>query len=140
MRVIVVPLLVILIGLLSTASSAAELLPKTAEQIRDLLEVGFERGQHALPAAKALVEPLQKSGDTAPDLAYAYGLVLLKQFKPKEAIGQFRRAADNPDTLHCPAWQALIWTHFSAKETALGYDRVFELAKRLKSAPADQQK
>ena len=122
----------------------ADVSPSTAKSIRELLVVGFESGREALPKAKSLHEAAIKSGDKSPEMAYAYGLVLLKQFKPKEAVEQFRLAAEHPEAPHWPAWQALIFTHFSAKETTAGYDRLFDFAKRIqKTEPAiepDEQK
>ena len=114
----------------------ADLAPSTAKSVRELLTVGFEPGRESLPKAKVVYDTSVKAGDKSPELAYAYGLVLLKQFKPKDAVVQFRIAADHPDAPHWPAWQALIYSHFTAKETTAGYDRVFDLAKRLqKSQP-----
>ncbi len=115
-------------------TALAELAPGTAKSIRQILEVGFEPGRESLPKAKSLHEAAVKSGDKSPEMAYAYGLVLLKQFKPKEAVEQFRLAAEHPEAPYWPAWQALIFTHFSAKETTAGYDRLFAFAKRVQSA------
>lgn len=123
------------VWLLAFCGSAvlAELAPSTAKSIREILEFGFEPGRESLPKAKSLHEAAVKSGDKSPEMAYAYGLVLLKQFKPKEAVEQFRLAAEHPDAPYWPAWQALIFTHFSAKETTAGYDRLFDFAKRVQS-------
>src|SRR5438309_2280523 len=77
--------------------SAAELAPSTAKSVREILEVGFEPGRESLPKAKTIHDSVVKSGDKSPKIAYAYGLVLLKQFKPKEAVEQFRLAAEYPD-------------------------------------------
>ncbi len=114
--------------------AVAEVSPSTAKSVRELLVVGFESGREALPKAKSLHEAAIKSGDKSPEMAYAYGLVLLKQFKPKEAVEQFRLAAEHPEAPHWPAWQALIFTHFSAKETTAGYDRLFDFARRVQKA------
>lgn len=122
----------------------AELAPATSKSVREILTAGFEPGRESLPKAKVVYDTSVKAGDKSPELAYAYGLVLLKQFKPKDAIEQFRLAADHPEAPYWPAWQALIYSHFTAKETTAGYDRVFDLAKRLqKSQPGvalDEQK
>lgn len=136
MRAIQRWLSVLLVGFCGSAV-LAELAPGTAKSIREILEVGFEPGRESLPKAKSLHEAAVKSGDKSPEMAYAYGLVLLKQFKPKEAVEQFRLAAEHSDTPYWPAWQALIFTHFSAKETTAGYDRLFDFAKRIqKTQPA----
>jgi len=127
---------VLLISFYSTAV-IAELAPSAAKSVREILEVGFETGRESLPKAKSLHEAAVKAGEKSPEIAYAYGLVLLKQFKPKEAIEQLRLAADHPDAPYWPAWQALIFTHFSAKETTAGYDRLFAFAKRVQSAPPE---
>lgn len=133
MRAIPCWLSVWLVGFCGT-TVLAELAPGTAKSIRQILEVGFEPGRESLPKAKTLHEAAVKSGDKSPEMAYAYGLVLLKQFKPKEAVEQFRLAAEHSDAPHWPAWQALIFTHFSAKETTAGYDRLFDFAKRIQKA------
>lgn len=114
--------------------AVADLAPSTAKSVREVLTVGFEPGRESLPKAKSLYDAAIKAGEKSPELAYAYGLVLLKQFKPKDAIEQFRVAADHPDAPHWPAWQALIYSHFTAKETTAGYDRLFDFLKRLQSA------
>ncbi|HLQ44946.1 MAG TPA: hypothetical protein VK137_09480, partial [Planctomycetaceae bacterium] len=132
-----------LLGYFSAVSVAA-LSPSTAKSVREILEVGFEPGRESLPKAKSIHDTVVKSGDKSPEIAYAYGLVLLKQFKPKEAVEQFRLAAEHPDAPYWPAWQALIFTHFAAKETTAGYDRLFDFAKRVqKTQPEvalDEQK
>ena len=139
MRAIQCWLSVLLVGFCGTAV-LAELAPSTAKSVRELLEVGFEPGRESLPKAKSLHEAAFKSGDKSPELAYAYGLVLLKQFKPKDAVEQFRLAAEHPEAPCWPAWQALIFTHFSAKETTAGFDRLLDFAKRVQKAqPAIEQ-
>ncbi|MBC7816739.1 MAG: hypothetical protein IAG10_07620 [Planctomycetaceae bacterium] len=115
----------------------AELAPGTAKSVREILEVGFEPGRESLPKAKSINDAVVKSGVKSPEVSYAYGLVLLKQFKPKEAVEQFRLAVEHPDAPYWPAWQALIYTHFSSKETTAGYDRLFAFAKRVQSAPPE---
>src|SRR5712691_12449481 len=126
------------------AVSFAALSPSTAKSVREILEVGFEPGRESLPKAKSIHDTVVKSGDKSPAIAYAFGLVLLKQFNPKEAVEQFRLAAEHPDAPYWPAWQALIFTHFAAKETTAGYDRLFDFAKRLQQTQSavalDEQK
>ncbi len=112
----------------------ADLAPSTAKSVRELLSVGFEPGRESLPKAKVVYDASVKAGDKSPEMAYAYGLVLLKQFKPKDAVTQFRLAADHPEAPYWPAWQALIFSHFTAKETNVGFDRLFDFAKRLQTA------
>lgn len=116
------------------STTAADVSPATEKFVRELLEIGFQPGKESLPKAKSLFEAAVKSGDKSPELAYAYGLVLVKQFKTKEATEQFRAAAESSAGPYWPAWQALIFTHFSAKETTPGYDRLSEFAKRLQNA------
>lgn len=132
-----------LCSLLATAQ-AAPLSPGAAKSVCEILEVGFESGRESLPKAKALYEAAVKGDESSAELAYAYGLVLLKHFKSKEATAQFRLAAEHPGGPFWPAWQALIYSHFAAKETTAGYERLFDFAKRLQSAspevPLDDQK
>lgn len=134
--------LVLLVSIGTVA--VADLAPSTAKSVRDLLTVGFESGRESLPKAKVVYDTSVKAGDKSPELAYAYGLVLLKQFKSKDAVVQLRLAADHPEAPYWPAWQALIFSHFTAKETTAGYDRLFDFAKRLqKTQPEvalDEQK
>lgn len=125
-------------------AASAELAPSTAQAVRKLLAVGFEPGRESLPKAKVVYDAAVKAGDKSPELAYAYGLVLAKQFKPKDAIEQFRLAAEASDAPYWPAWQALTFSHFNSKDTTAGYDRLFDFAKRLQGndppVPLDEQK
>lgn len=123
--------LVVLVSLVPVA--VADLAPNTAKSVREILTVGFEPGRESLPKAKVVYDNSIKAGEKSPELSYAYGLVLLKQFKPKDAVEQFRLAADHLEAPYWPAWQALIFSHFTAKETTAGYDRLFDLAKRLQN-------
>lgn len=127
------PLSLVLLVSFGTVA-VADLAPSTAKSVREILTVGFEIGRESLPKAKVVYDTSVKSGDNSPELAYAYGLVLLKQFKPKDAVVQLRLAADHPEAPYWPAWQALIFSHFTAKETTAGYDRLFEFAKRLQNS------
>lgn len=86
------------------AEVVADLAPGTSKSVREILTVGFEPGRESLPKAKGLYDAAVKAGDKSPEMAYAYALVLMKQFKPKDAVTQLRLAADHPDAPYWPAW------------------------------------
>ena len=97
----------------------------------EFFDEGFKRGPKALPEAQRRYETLRGESRNDPRIDYALGLVQLRQFKNKEAQTQFLLATKRTGEPYWPAWQALIWTHGTAKETTAAYDRLTEMAKRL---------
>ena len=97
----------------------------------EFFDEGFKRSPKVLPDAQRRYETLRADSQNDPRIDYALGLVQLRQFKQKEAQTQFQLATKRIGEPYWPAWQALIWTHGTAKETTAAYDRLTEMAKRL---------
>ncbi len=97
----------------------------------DFFDEGFKRGPKVLPDAQRRYETLRADSQNDPRIDHALGLVQLRQFKHKEAQAQFLLATKRAGEPYWPAWQALIWTHGTAKETTVAYERLTEMAKRL---------
>ena len=106
----------------------------------DFFDEGYKRGPKVLPEAQRRYETLRGESQNDPRIDYAFGLVHLRQLKNKEAQTQFLLATKRTGEPYWPAWQALIWTHGTAKETTVAYERLTEMAKRLvqiDNAPED---
>ena len=106
----------------------------------DFFDEGYKRGPKVLPEAHRRYEALRGESPNDPRIDYAFGLVHLRQLKNKEAQTQFLLATKRTGEPYWPAWQALIWTHGTAKETTVAYERLTEMAKRLvqiDNAPED---
>ena len=97
----------------------------------EFFDEGFQRGPRVLPEAQRRYETLRGESQNDPRIDYALGLVQLRQLKNKEAQTQFLIATKRTGEPYWPAWQALIWTHGTAKETTAAYERLTEMAKRL---------
>ncbi|MBC8113031.1 MAG: hypothetical protein H7062_01515, partial [Candidatus Saccharimonas sp.] len=97
----------------------------------EFFDDGFKRGPKVLPDAQRRYETLRSDSQNDPRIDYALGLVYLRQLKNKEAQTQFLLATKRTGEPYWPAWQALIWTHGTAKETTVAYERLTEMAKRL---------
>ena len=111
------------------SAPAAE--PKAAElelgkRVAEMLQVGFARGPHGAQDSQRLYESLHQDAGHNPRVDYAHGLVLLRLLRNKDAKAEFLAAAKQPGTPYPPAWEALIWSHFTAKEYDDGYDRLIE--------------
>lgn len=102
-----------------------------------MFTAGFGRGATALKTAQRHYETARDQSGGDPRVEYAYGLVLLKQLKNKEALAQFQAATKTTGPEFWPAWQALVWSHLVAKDYTEGYVRLTEFAKRLANSKAD---
>ena len=69
-----------------------------------------------------------------PRPAYAYGIALLVQKNPKEALTQFRAASRPAKAAFLPALQALAWVHLSKKEDSQGLAALVELAGKIEES------
>lgn len=116
----------------SDASQAAPDSP-TARALIELFATGYGRGPNSLKESRRLYESARDAAKGSDKVEYAFGLVLLKQLRNKDALSQFQTVTrQTPDFL--PAWQAMIWMHFVSKEYPQGYERIKEFAKRLTDA------
>lgn len=100
--------------LLLPLPARAEPSPVAAE-VHELLDVGWERTTEARGAADEIFKKAHRIAPADGRLSYAYGLVLLKQRRYREAREHFAEAiASDPADL--PAWRAGIWTLMLLKQ------------------------
>ena len=118
---------------LSASASAADLTPAQqtllGQQVAEMFQVGYARGPKANADVQRLYQSLSKDAANDPRVDYAHGLVQWRLMKNKEAQAEFALATKRKGTPYWPAWQALIWTHFVAKDYDAGYARLTELTK-----------
>lgn len=100
-------------------------------KIAEMFQVGFERGSNPQKEARRLYESALSLSKNDPRVDYAFGLVLLKQVKNKEAMSQFQQAVNSSGSTYLPAVQALIWMNFVAKDYPAGYEQLRSYAKRV---------
>jgi hypothetical protein len=102
----------------------------TGQRLAEMFVAGYGRGNNPLKEARRLYDSARDGAKTDPRVDYAYGLVLLKQLRNKEALAQFE-AVTKSGPEYWPGWQALIWSHFIAKDYSSGYLKLRELGRRL---------
>jgi hypothetical protein len=115
-----------------TPAEQARLGPKVAE----MFQVGFARGPKANVDVQRLYESLSKDSSNDPRVDYAHGLVLWRLLKSKEAQAEFSLATKRNGTPYWPAWQALVWTHFIAKDYDAGYARLLDFTRLIMKSDA----
>lgn len=95
-------------------------------------------------ASRRSFEAAHQSAPDDPRAAYAYGLALLVQSNPKEALPQFRAAAKQSNVAFLPALQGVAWVHLSKNELPQTLTSLTELARRLEESrgawPSDHDK
>jgi hypothetical protein len=132
--------ILMVVSMLLTAVVAADPAPKMsplARELQALFDAGSLRGANVLPDVQRRHAAARKAvGDDA-RLDYAYGLILLKLLKHKEAVAQFQAGTQRKGDPYWPVWQALVWGHFAAKDYDAGCSRMVELARKL-AAIADE--
>jgi hypothetical protein len=136
-------LLTVVVGVCSvTISSAAEPAANqqpggiVGRQLVEMFQTGFGRGANPLKEARRHYDAARSEAKGDPRVDYAFGLVLLKQLRSKEALAQFESVTKSaPD--YWPGWEALIWCHFAAKDHAQGYSQLKEFARRLADSRSD---
>lgn len=69
-----------------------------------------------------------------PRPAYAYGIALLVQKNPNEAVTQFRAAARKTKSPFLPALQAVPWVHLSKNDYKQGLPELIELAAKIEES------
>jgi hypothetical protein len=98
--------------------------------LSEMFQSGYGRGANALKDARRHYEISHDASSKDPRVDYAFGLVLLKQLKNKDALAQFQVATQSK-TMFVPAWQAAIWMQFSSKDYSNGYSHLRGLARQL---------
>jgi len=94
--------------------------------------------------SKRYFEAAHQSAPDDPRAAYAYGLALLVQNNPKEALPQFRAAAKQTNVPFLPAVQGVAWIHLSKNELPQTLTTLTDMARRLEDSrgtwPTDHDK
>lgn len=104
------------------------------DRLVEMFTAGYGRGTDAASEARRLYSLARTESKNDPRVEYAYGLVLLKQLKPKDAMSHFQVAAKPSGPESWPARQALIWCQFVAHEESAGYKGLSDFAKSLAAA------
>jgi hypothetical protein len=107
------------------------------QRLVEMFQAGFGRGTSSLKEARRIYDAAIEDSKGDPRVEYAFGLVLLKQLKNKDAQAQFHAATRSPGQEYLPAWQALVWSHLVARDYVSGYAQLREFARRL-SDPKSQ--
>ena len=95
-----------------------------------------EKGGDGSAAGKRHFEAARRAVPDEPRALYAYGIVLLAQRKPKEALEQFRAAAGKSKAPYLPALQGIAWLHVSRNEYSQGMTALLDLAGRIENCDA----
>jgi hypothetical protein len=130
----------LLLSMRLIAADTDEAVPKPtplARELQALFDVGAARGVNVLPDVQRRHAAARKAVGDDSRLDYAYGLILLKHLKHKDAVAQFQTATQRKGDPYWPVWQALVWGHFAAKDYTAGCDRMTEMARKL-AAIADE--
>lgn len=125
-----------LVGLTVADEPAAPPSP-LAKEIQGLFDTASGHGANVLADVQRRHAAARKAVGDDSRLDFAYGLILLKQLKHKEAVAKFQAATERKGDPYWPAWQALVWGHFAAKDYTAGCDRLTEMARKL-AAIADE--
>lgn len=115
----------------SAAEPAVPANPALGRRLVEMFAAGYETGSEHLKQARRSYDAASDEVKGDPRVDYALGLILVKQMKNPEAISQFQKATRQPGTDYWPAWQALIWSHFVAKDYPVGYERLKDYARRV---------
>jgi hypothetical protein len=121
-------IIAVLIALLRCEAMGADKKAMVSQRIATLFEEGFS-GMQSSDEAAAIYDSLKVAAKTDPRIDYAYGIVLWRQTKTKEAQNSFIAATKKPGEPYLPAWRAMIAGYFGAKNYRTGFDRLSEFAK-----------
>ncbi|WP_010586188.1 hypothetical protein [Schlesneria paludicola] len=100
-----------------------------AQRVQEMFQIGFVRGPREIQESQRLYDSLRNASGSDSRVDYAHGLISLRQMKNKEAKDDFLAAIKRPGTAYFPAWRALVWTHFLAKEYDTGHEHLLEFVK-----------
>lgn len=104
---------------------------RIGQRLVEMFQAGFGRGTSSLKDARRYYDGVLEESKGDARVEYAFGLVLLKQLKNKEALSQFHAATRSSGPEYLPAWQALVWSHLVARDYASGYGQLREFSRRL---------
>ena len=103
-----------------------------SQSLRGLLLEGMTADGAA--ASKRHFETAHLSVPDDPRPAYAYGVALLVQKNPKEALTQFKAASRQTKAAFLPALQAVAWVKLSKNDYRQGLADLIELAGKLETS------
>jgi hypothetical protein len=106
---------------------------KFTQSLRALLVEGISPDGSAI--AKRNFESAHRAVSNDPRARYAYGLALLEQKNPKDALAQFRAAAKDSPGPYLPAWQASIWTLLTRHEYGPALTMLQDFARSVEQIP-----
>lgn len=107
--------------------------------IQRMLDHGFKPGPAGLKAAEESYNNVANLASADPRIDYAWGLVLLRQFRHAQATERFQAATQSPGDPFWPAWRALIWCRLTARHFDRGLQAVEALADHLLDAPVEPE-
>lgn len=102
------------------------------QSLRGLLLEGVTADGAA--AAKRHYEAAHQASANDPRAAYAYGIALLEQQNPKEALEQFRASVRHAKGAFLPGLQAVAWVQIERHENAPALATLADLARRLEDS------
>ena len=111
--------------------------------VERMLDRGFKPGPQGLKAAEESYREAARLRPGDPRLEYAWGLVLLRQFRHRKATERLRLATELSGAPYWPAWQALVWCRLTAGDFEPGAESALGLAEHVsgdKSADEEAQR
>ena len=102
------------------AGKPATIAPQTAVALRRVLDVGFAAGRDKVAAARSEWQKIAAADRHDPRVVYAWGLVLHKHHRTRDAEREFESAAGRTKPDYLPAMRAAIWLKLARKQYAPG--------------------
>lgn len=101
--------------------------------VRELLDTGFSAKGDAYSAAQAVWRSRRLASSRDARVQYAWGLVLRKQGKNRDAERQFRTAAGRNGPSYLPARQAVIWVKLARGQVSAALPSLESLIRAITS-------
>jgi hypothetical protein len=105
----------------SQTADSARVSPPSAAALGRVLNVGFAAGREKMSAAGSQWSRIPPADRNDPRVDYAWGLVLLKHRRTREAERQFQTAAARTTPAYLPASQAVVWLQLARKQYVPGF-------------------
>jgi hypothetical protein len=121
--------------LLTGAVSADEPTPAALQAQRRLLDVADQRGPQAVNEARRRFESARALAEDDRPLHYAYGVVLARLLKTKEALAEFQAAATSERGPYPPALRAAIFLELSGRDAKSAAASARKFGEALVNAP-----
>lgn len=131
--------LILVLGLSRDRHIAAQEVDKSpasplVQNVHDMFEEGYVLGPKHLQTAQKRLAAARTLSPSDRLLDYAWGLVLLRQSQPKQAVMQFELATESDGPEARFAWQALIWSHMVDRQYEKGLNKLDLFAKQLQKS------